>query len=113
MSSTEQNTVGWFKRWKPTDDWYYLSEEDRHTYLSQREALFRDVQARGARLLGTYKVRGQSSWSRFECWEFPSVDAIVQFTNSLEEIRHYQYFQEENMVGRRYEPVPAADSWVI
>ena len=105
--------IGWVKFWKPKDDWYYLPTDTRRAYLDAYRRLTDDVQLNGACLLGTYACRGQSSWSRFEVWEFPSLQAVIDFTHELEEIGHYQYFSESNTVGRRYEKRGNADSWVI
>lgn len=113
MRKTINTPVGWVKFWKPKDDWYYLDPEERQTYLNDYVAATEDVTAQGARLIGTYKCRGQSTWSRFEVWEFPELHLLIDFTHRLEEIGHFQYFAEENTVGRRYEKAGDAESWVL
>ncbi|HBY93137.1 MAG TPA: hypothetical protein DEP84_04090 [Chloroflexi bacterium] len=113
MSKATAQPLGWVKFWKPTDDWYYLEPASRQAYLDSYGRCVARATERGARLLGTYKCRGQSRWARFEVWEFPDVQVIIDFTNDLEEVGHYQYFAEENTVGRRYERTGNAETWVI
>jgi hypothetical protein len=105
--------IGWVKFWKPKDDWYYLPADQRQAYLNAYEQVADVAQAGGARLVGAYACRGQSTWSRFEFWEFATLQAVIDFTHALEEIGHYQYFAESNTVGRRYEKRGRAESWVI
>lgn len=113
MDDALRDPIGWMKFWKPKDDWYYLEPTQREAYLKAWDTVVERATEEGARLLGVYKCRGQSSWSRFELWEFPDLDTLVRFSNNLEEIGHYQYFAEDNTVGRRYERVGDASSWVI
>ncbi len=108
-----EGAIGWVKFWKPKDDWYYLEAAARAAYLDEYRRLVAQATAQGARLLGAYKCRGQSSWSRFEVWEFPDVQSIIDHTNRLEEVGHYQYFAESNSVGRRYEKAGTPESWVL
>jgi hypothetical protein len=105
--------IGMIKFWKPKDDWYYLSPADRKVYLDSYANVVRRAEKSGAKLLGSYKCRGQSTWARFEVWEFPDLRDIIDFTNNLEEIAHFRYFAEENTVGRRYEKLNDPTSWVI
>ncbi len=105
--------VGWVKFWKPKDDWYYLQSDDRQVYLDAYIKAIDRAQLGGARLLGSYRCRGQSEWARFELWEFPDLQSIIDLTNELEEIGHFQYFAESNTVGRRYERNMDAKGWAI
>src|SRR5712692_6730390 len=105
--------LGWVKFWKPTDAWYYASKEERGRYLAQQAEIMAQAEATGARRVGSYKCRGQSSWPRFEVWEFPNLETLVQMTERLESIGHYLYFAESNTVGRRYTSAPAPESWVL
>jgi len=113
MDVTNQTPIGWVKYWKPKDDWYYLTPAERQTYLDNFARVTRAAMEKGARLLGTYKCRGQSPWARFEVWEFPELQAVIELTNNLEEIGHFRYFAEDHTVGTRYERTGSADSWVI
>lgn len=113
MNDTAQRPIAWVKFWKPKDDWYYLDPSERETYLNAYTELVNTVTEEGARLLGTYKCRGQAKWARFEVWEFPNLQMIIDLTNDLEEIGHFQYFAEDNTVGRRYKREGDANSWVI
>ena len=113
MSDTSTQPLGWIKFWKPKDDWYYLPPAERQTYLNNFAKVVARANERGARLIGTYKCRGQSPWARFEVWEFPDLQVLIDLSNDLEEIGHFQYFAEDHTLGRRYERVGAADSWVI
>ena len=109
----EKNMIGWVKYWTPKDDWYYLSEEEREKYINQYNQIVEKTKESGADLIGVYKCRGQSSWMRFEFWEFPAVEDIIEFTNQLEEIGHYQFFEEDHTVGRKYQRNTQKDSWVV
>ena len=105
--------IGWIKFWTPKDDWYYLDENGRDEYISSFNKIVEDAKKTGAELLGVYKCRGQSIWMRFEMWEFPNVDGVIDFTRKLEGIGHYQYFEEANTIGRKYERTGDKDNWVI
>jgi Family of unknown function (DUF6616) len=113
MSANPFSPIGWVKFWKPQDDWYYLTPEARQSYLDALARVTARATERGARQLGKYKCRGQSPWARFEVWEFPDLQALIDMTNDLEEIGHYRYFAEDHTVGYRYETAGQADTWVI
>lgn len=113
MSNNAPQPLGWIKYWKPKDDWYYLTPAERQTYLDAFAEVVDRTVKKGGRLIGTYKCRGQSPWARFEIWEFPDLQLLIDLSNELEEIGHFQYFAEDHTVGRRYERAGQADSWVI
>ena len=112
MSQTSA-PLGWINFWKPIDAWYYASPGERASYLAQRAEIARLAEGAGARRVGSYKCRGRSSWPRFEVWEFPSLETLVQMTERLEAVGHYRYFAESNTVGRRYTSVPDPESWEL
>lgn len=105
--------LGWINFWKPKDDWYYLSPDRRQAYFDQYSEVISKAEAAGAKRIGGYKCRGQSLWARFEVWEFPVLGVLVEMNQALEEIGHYQYFAEDNTLGRRYERDHDPNSWVI
>jgi hypothetical protein len=113
MIDTSDQPLGWVKFWKPKDDWYYLEASERQAYLDGFAQAVARATERGAHLLGTYKCRGQSPWARFEIWEFPDLQVLIDLTNDLEQIGHFRFFAEDHTVGRRYERAGSADSWVI
>jgi hypothetical protein len=113
MSTESKKPIGWIKFWTPKDDWYALEEKDRKKYLDGLKVIEERAREQGGRLLGAYKCRGQSSWARFELWEFPDLQLLIEVTNELEGIGHYQYFSEDNTVGRRYEREGDPGSWII
>lgn len=114
MKTTEAGQpIGWIKFWKPKDDWYALDARSRETYYNQYQALSQRAIEQGAHLVGKYKCRGQSDWERFEFWEFPRLEVLVEFTNALEEINHFLYFSENATFGRRYDPRLDPKSWVV
>jgi hypothetical protein len=113
MSDPSAQPLGWVKFWKPKDDWYYLEPGERQAYLDSFAKVVAYATERGARLVGTYKCRGQSPWARFEVWEFPDLQILIDLSNQLEEIGHFQYFAEDHTLGRRYQRTGHADSWVI
>jgi hypothetical protein len=112
-TSVPEQPIGWVRFYKPKDDWYYLAPQAREAYMDGLATAVERAEARGARLLGSYRCRGQSRWARFEVWEFSDVQALIDFTQALEEIRHFQYFAEDHTVGRRYLQALDADSWAI
>lgn len=105
--------IGWVRFWKPTDDWYYLDTETRQAYLEAFESVKSRVLEQGAQLLGAYRCRGQSPWARFEVWEFPNLETLIEMTHALETIGHFQYFAEDHTVGRRYEFQGDYQSWML
>ena len=109
----KQEPIGWVKFWKPLDDWYALSTPEREYYYNHYQSLAQHVVDQGAQLIGTYKCRGQSDWERFEFWEFPKLEMLIEFTNGLEEINHYLYFAESATFGRRYDRFFDAQNWVV
>jgi len=113
MGNVSKQAIGWVRFWTPRDDWYYLEPSERATYLQEFAKVTARFTERGARLIGTYKCRGQSAWARFEIWEFPALQMLIDMSNELEEIGHFQYFAEDHTVGRRYDRVGSTESWVI
>ena len=97
-----KNSLNWINFYNPTDDWYYISENERKTYINKYNEIIKYVKNNGGKLIGSYKSRSNSEWSRYEIWEFPSVEMIVEMNNQLEEIGHYQYFEENHVIGRKY-----------
>jgi hypothetical protein len=112
-NNTATKPLGWVKFWTPKDDWYYLSSDDRQKYFDDYEKVVSQALEKGAVLIGTYKCRGQSPWLRFEVWEFPEISILIEFSNSLEDIGHFQYFEEDNTVGRKYVRSRDPNSWVV
>ena len=97
-----KNCLGWINFYNPTDDWYYLEEQEKSIYLQQYNKVVEHVKSKGAQLLGSYKCRSNSEWSRYEVWEFPSIEIIVEMNNQLEEIGHFQFFEENHVMGRKH-----------
>ncbi len=100
-----KNCLSWINFYNPTDDWYYLKEKDKTTYLQKYAQVVEQIKSEGAKLLGSYKCRANSEWSRYDIWEFPTIDIIVKMSNQLEEIGHYQYFEENHVMGRKYNKI--------
>jgi hypothetical protein len=113
ISTDTKAPLGWIKFWTPKDDWYALDAKAREKYLDGLKTVEDRALSLGGRLIGTYKCRGQSSWARFEMWELPNLQALIEITNELEQIGHYQYFSESNTFGRQYMREGDPDSWVI
>jgi hypothetical protein len=113
MKNATEQPIGWVKFWNPKDDWYYLEPAQREAYFDDYATVIGRAQKAGARLIGTYKCRGQSIWARFEVWEFPDLQVLIDLTNDLEEIGHFQFFDEDHTVGRRYERSGDPESWVV
>ncbi|MGB6681380.1 MAG: DUF6616 family protein [Candidatus Bathyarchaeia archaeon] len=110
--NSESRPLGWIKFWKPKDDWYGLNAEARKNYYDKYKELVDRIEGKGAILIGTYRCRGQSRWERFEFWEFPSIDLLIAFSNELESINHYLYFEENAKVGRKYKRLYNPNTWV-
>ena len=96
------NCLGWINFYNPTDDWYYLEEQEKTIYLQKYNKVVEHVKSKGVQLLGSYKCRSNSEWSRYDVWEFPSIELIVEMNNLLEEIGHFQFFEENHVMGRKY-----------
>ena len=96
------NCLGWINFYNPTDDWYYLEEQEKSIYLQKYNKVVEHVKSKGVQLLGSYKCRSNSEWSRYDVWEFPSIEIIVEMNNQLEEIGHFQFFEENHVMGRKY-----------
>ena len=97
-----KNCLGLINFYNPTDDWYYLEEQEKSIYLQKYNKVVEHVKSKGAQLLGSYKCRSNSEWSRYDVWEFPSIEIIVEMNNQLEEIGHFQFFEENHVMGRKY-----------
>jgi len=97
--------LSWINFYNPTDDWYYLKKKEKSIYLQKYAKVVELIEKEGAKHLGSYKCRANSEWSRFEVWEFPTIDIIVKMSNQLEEIGHYQYFEENHVLGRKYDKI--------
>lgn len=93
--------LGWVSFYKPKDDWYYLGRAAQEELLRSVSAIRDKAVSRGARRIGSYKSRGQTSWARFDLWEFPALDVLTDMVADLEEAGYYQYFAESNSFGRR------------
>lgn len=114
MNQNDNNEpLGWVKFLTPKDDWYYIDSEERNRYYENYEKITSKVFEKGAKLIGTYKCRGQSPWFRFEVWEFPLLAILIDFSNALEDIGHYKYFEEENVFGRKYLRNTDPENWLI
>ena len=94
--------MGWINFYNPTDDWYYLAAKEKSIYLNNYNKIVEHAKSKGAQLLGSYKCRSNSEWSSYDVWEFPSIEIIVEiFNNQLEVIGHFQYFEENHVMGRK------------
>jgi hypothetical protein len=113
MTENTNQPIGWIKFWTPKDDWYSINSDERKRYYADYEKVFKQIIEKGARLIGVYKCRGQSPWSRFEVWEFPDVSFVIDFSNELEEIGHFQYFEEDHTIGRKYDRGTDPENWVV
>lgn len=113
VNHDNEQPLGWIRYYTPKDDWHYLSVDERDRYLTDFKHLVDATCQKGARKIGTYKCRGQSPWMRFELWEFPSITLLIEFSNELESIGHYQYFEEDHSVGRLYDPDYSPNHWTV
>ena len=96
------NSFNWLNFFNPTDDWYYLTDKERKKYLVNYLKIVEATKKKGAKLIGSYKCRSNSEWARYDIWEFPSIEIIVEMNNELEEIGHFQFFEENHVLGRKY-----------
>jgi hypothetical protein len=108
-----EKTIGWVRFFKPVDAWYGLNPDQRQAYYRSYQALIEQAQTKGAKIIGTYRCRGQSRWERFETWEFPDLDVLIEFTSGLEEMDHYLYFEESNTFGQKYQRQYEPSTWVV
>ena len=95
--------IGWINFWKPKDEWYYLSRDERERLMGEWEAIRTAAKSEGARQLGTYECRASTAWARVSLWEFPELDVLTRMVEALADAAYYQYFAEENAFGCRTE----------
>ena len=46
-----KNCLSWINFYNPTDDWYYLKEKDKTTYLQKYAKVVEQIKSEGAKLL--------------------------------------------------------------
>ena len=84
-------------RW--TEAWYQLSQE-------QRDALFKTMGETGERLGVKAVIICDSSWNS-EKWlfwgveEYPSLEAVQEYTNGLNKIDWFRYIESETLLGTK------------
>ena len=101
--SDSAERIGWINFWKPIDEWYYLSRDDRERLMGEWEAIRAVATSAGANRLGSYECRASTAWARVSLWEFPRLDVLTRMVDALADAAYYQYFAEENAFGRRTE----------
>lgn len=90
-------------RW--TEAWYQLSQE-------QRDAIFAKMTETGERIGAKQVLVCNSSWSS-EKWlfwgveEFPSLEALEEYTRSLVELEWFRYCDSEILLGTKWQPEAA------
>jgi hypothetical protein len=95
--------IGWINFWKPKDEWYYLSREDRERLMGTWDAIRTAAMDEGASRLGSYECRASTAWARVSLWEFPDLAVLTSMVDALADAAYYQYFAEENAFGWRTE----------
>ena len=91
--------VAWINFWKPKDDWYYLSHDEREKLLSRWNNIRTAAVIRGANSLGTFACRANTDWARVSLWTFPDLTVLTELHDELSDARYYQYFAEANSFG--------------
>jgi hypothetical protein len=90
----------WRMKWR--DAWYRLSKEEQDDHMAKLGEIYEKV---GAKLL----VMCDVSWSSepyqvFGVDEFPNIEAVLETHRILNELGHWQYSEEESMLGTKWEP---------
>lgn len=93
--------IGWVSFWKPRDAWYYSTGERRSELLERWNVIRSRAETAGAEVTGHYECRANSEWARMSVWQFPTLETLLNMLDELEEAEYYQYFAEENLLGRR------------
>lgn len=93
--------VSWISFWKPKDAWYYAGPERREALLARWGAIRQSAVDAGARVVGDYECRANTIWARMSVWEFPTLEPLLAMLDHLEEAEYYQYFADDNVLGRR------------
>ena len=91
-------------RW--TEAWYQLSQE-------QRDAIFAQMQATGEKVGAKQVLVCNSSWNseRWLFWgveEYPSMEALQEYTNRLVELDWFRYCEAETLLGSKLPDTPPA-----
>lgn len=93
--------VGWLTFWKPKDAWYYAASREREKLLARWAAIRQRALDAGARLVGDYECRANTTWARVSVWEFPGLEPLLAMLDALEEAEYYRYIADDNVLGRR------------
>ncbi len=92
-------TYGLVEFWKPRDNWYDLTPEEKNRFLDGIRENIATLSAKGVKRLGIYRCRGFGDWDGmafFECPDAESVEAVAEGSESHD---WYHYFEGNNIAG--------------
>jgi hypothetical protein len=84
---------------RPRPEWYELADTEQAVLATSWETIDTASTTAGARLLGTWSVRGQCDYSLVHVWVFPSVDAVLAYWSALVAAKYPEWFSTSNVLG--------------
>ena len=85
--------------WKPRDNWYDLTKEQKAAFLDGIRENIATLSARGVKLIGIYRCRGFGDWDGMAFFECPDADSVEAVAEGSESHDWYHYFEGSNIVG--------------
>ena len=85
----------WLGKFK--DAWYSLSPEEKASYSAKRNDALK--QAGGEILMVYTSAWSSEKWLTWGVENFPSVEAVQQYTLLLFDMKHYLYVEVESYLG--------------
>jgi hypothetical protein len=87
------------------DAWFDLSKEQQDALFAKMSEAFKSVGGKNI-------VMCESAWSSEKWWywgveEYPSIEAVQEYTRCLAELEWFRYCESETLLGTAY-PVEAA-----
>lgn len=90
---------GLVEYWKPRDNWYDLTLEEKDAFLDGIRENISQLEARGVNLIGIYRCRGFGEWDGMAFFECPDAEAVEAVAEGSESHDWYHYFEGDNVVG--------------
>ncbi|MBN2391883.1 MAG: hypothetical protein JXR84_14240 [Anaerolineae bacterium] len=82
--------------------WYQLSEEEQHKFVAQVQEAFHKVA--GKTLIQCTPAWFTEEWALCGVEEFPSVEAVQQYTEMLYQLHQYRYFEVQALLATKWPP---------
>ena len=92
-------TYGLVEYWKPRDNWYDLSSDEKEKFLDGIRENISTLGGRGVKLIGIYRCRAFGEWDGMAFFECPDADGVEAVAEGSESHDWYHYFEGDNVVG--------------